>query len=187
MDSLTVRCTMKFLSSFFIVTLMLLLSSCLMLVPIDWSDPHETQSRVKTRIDEFQKIAHYHGPNLLQSYNDWLFIRAWRELDSSKVTYQIYISDNHYGDWRFYDTAYDSDGKRLNLTSIDSDVSCYSSSCEFREDFGINVDREYLEKHLATGIRFQVSGKSGREVFSVLGSYINGFLSAIDQALAKEN
>ena len=86
--------------------------------------------------------------------------------------------DYYGGDWRFYNSAYDSNGNSLDTTKISQDVgSCSTSGCSHFEHLGLNVTREYLEKNQDSGIRFKVSGKAGEEVFSIPSAYIKAFLS----------
>jgi len=49
----------------------------------------------------------------------------------------------------------------------------------FRGLNGNNIDKEYLVKHLSSGIKFKISGNAGEQVFYIPGAYIEGFLSKV--------
>ncbi len=163
----------------------LIFSGCSRHPKIDWSNPTETQSRVKIENDDFQKITNYRGPNVERrdkgQHYDRVFIRAWKSQKDNDTSYQIYASDTYSdfdtGGWKYLSEAYDSEGKKLDLTKIDKDVSCGKYFCQHTEDVGLNVSRKYLEQHEASGISFQISGTGGKEVFSLPGGYIKGFLA----------
>lgn len=92
--------------------------------------------------------------------------------------YQIIISDTYYYNWKYYDTACDADGNRLNLIHIARDLDCNRkfTGCELKEVVGLNVTRGYLENHAETGLTIKVSGKDGELIFSLPRGYIRGFL-----------
>jgi hypothetical protein len=169
-----------------ILSVSIIFSGCFRVPKIDWSNPTETQSRVKIENDDFQKITNYRGPavqRLDQGHYDRVFIRAWKSQKDSDTLYQIYASDTYSdfytGGWKYLSEAYDSDGKKLDLTKIDKDVSCSKYGCKHTEDIALNVSRKYLEQHEVSGISFQISGTAGKEVFSLPGGYIKGFLAVV--------
>jgi hypothetical protein len=136
-------------------------------------------SKIQAKYDEFKKLTNYTGPNVA-SGSDAVFLRA-AKLDSGLITIQIYVSDYYEGEWRFYNSAWDSDGNRLNVTLISRKVgSCGRyGGCSHYEDVGINITREYLEARRASGIRFKLSGRGGDEIFALPGPYISAFLDAV--------
>ncbi|MBA5248973.1 MAG: hypothetical protein FE834_05490 [Gammaproteobacteria bacterium] len=167
------------------------LFSCVTIPKINWNNPNETQKRVTITHDNFEKIIEYKGPNALCNYSRVgscdgyfagnVFIRAWKYIKTNSVSYQIYIKDLVYDDWKYYDTAYDSDGNELDTTVISRDVdSCNARGCELYEHIGINISRDYLVEHITSGIQLQLSGKAGKDTFSITGAYIKGFLTKID-------
>lgn len=145
-----------------------------------------TKYPVKQEYDDFRKLTKYTGSNLGSGYSS-LFLRAWKNNSVDKnVTYQIYVSHAHEGDWAFYNSAYDSDGKEFSdVTKIDTDASCHSSrrevNCTLWEDIGIGVSRRYLEEHIDNGILFKLYGKGGDVQFSISSGYIEDFLYAVDK------
>ena len=111
-----------------------------------------------------------------------VLLRAWTFDASEIMFYQIYVSARYEGDWRFYEWAFDSDGKELETTVIDRDViSASTYSASFSEILGLNIDREYLENHRSTGIRFQIAGKGGKEIVSIPSTYVTAFLEKMDE------
>ncbi len=138
-----------------LVAASILFSGCTTQPKIDWSNPTETQNRVQVEYDDFEKTIKYRGPNVGNSH-DTVFIRAWGDLKNNSFTYQIYVSVYYLGDWRFYRTAYDSDGNNLDTTLILRDVErCRHYGCWLYEHVGLNISREYLENYSASGVRFK--------------------------------
>lgn len=157
----------------------LTLSACVTTAPrLNVSDPQAVSGAISIQRDDFKKTTNYKGPNASPDILDQVFIRAWKTDATGSITYQIYVMDYYNGDWRFYHSAYDSNGNSLNTTQISRDVgSCSRYGCSHEEHLGLNVTREYLEKNQDSGIRFKVSGKAGEEVFFIPGGYIKAFLS----------
>ncbi|MEX5452132.1 hypothetical protein [Stutzerimonas stutzeri] len=131
---------------------------------------------IKVNYDEFKKLTEYEGSNVATG-GDVVFLRAWKP-DKSPMVMQIYVMDYYSDEWRFYHSAWDSDGVKLDTTQISRDVGSCSrySGCSHYEHLGLNVTRDYLEKHRQTGVRFKLSGKAGEEVFSIPAAHIDAFL-----------
>jgi len=157
----------------------IVLSACVAPVPrLNLNDPQAIAGAISVQRDDFKKVTNYKGPNAADNFGDSVFIRAWKTDATGSINYQIYVMDYYGGDWRFYNSAYDSNGNSLDTTKISQDVgSCSTSGCSHFEHLGLNVTREYLEKNQDSGIRFKVSGKAGEEVFSIPSAYIKAFLS----------
>jgi hypothetical protein len=164
-----------------LLTALLMLSGCISSGPqLNTNDEQAVAKAISTQRDDFKKMTNYKGPNAATELFDQLFIRAWKHDKLDAVSYQIYVLDHYYGDWRFYQTAFDSNGSNLNVTQISRDVSsCNRYGCAKEEHLAVNLSRDYLEKNKETGIRFKLSGKAGEEVFFIPSGYIKGFLTAI--------
>ena len=154
---------------------------CTQTKQIDWNNSLEITNLVIVEYDEFKKVTRYvgpHYPGYILGSN--VFLRAWKYDSYSTITYQIYASSYYRGDWRFYDQAYDSDGNQLDTTVIDRYViSCYQSPCSHSEHIGINISRDYLEKHRNGQIRFKIEGRAGEDIFTIPSSYISAFLNRV--------
>lgn len=159
----------------------LILCSCVTPAPrIDINNPQEVASAISINHDNFKKLTNYKGPDASSNINDKLFIRARKNDSNDRVDYQIYVMDYYYGDWRFYNSAYDSNGNRLDTIIISRDVvSCDEYGCSHEEHMGLNVTRDYLENNQNAGIRFKISGKAGEEIFFIPAGYIKAFLSVV--------
>jgi hypothetical protein len=146
--------------------------------PVDYSDPAQVSARIKMERDDFKKLTNISAPSVAPHVLDALFLRAWK-FDSGSTNYQIYVRSYYSGEWRFYNSAYDSNGVRMDVVPISRDVgTCGRYGCSHEEHLGLNVTRAYLESHKSDGIRFKVSGKAGEEIFFVPGGYIQAFLLA---------
>ncbi|MFH1235829.1 MAG: hypothetical protein V1685_02735 [Parcubacteria group bacterium] len=160
-----------------VVTTLLILSSCGG-SRVNPSDPQSVMGGISVEHDDFKKVTNYTGPNIGEK-PDRLFIRAWKSDATGIIDYQIYVMDSYFYGWRFYDSAYDSNGNRLNTTLISRDFYYdFAKIGIYEETLGLDVTKEYLEKNQESGIRFQISGKAGKkEVFSIPPTYIKAFLS----------
>lgn len=141
------------------------------------NDPQSVTRAIRVERDEFKKITRYTGPNA-SDYPNVVFIRATKP-DNEGISYQIYVRDQYDGGWRYYNSAYDSNGTRLDTTVIDREVLTCKGHCVYWEHLGLNVSRDYLEKNQQRGIRFKISGKGGEEVYFVPSAYISAVLSAV--------
>lgn len=154
------------------------LMACVAPPRIDVADPQAVSAAISVQRDDFKKITNYKGPNASSDILDLVFLRAWKTDATGSVTYQIYVMDHYYTDWRFYSSAYDSNGNSLDTTLISRNVgSCSQYGCSHDEHLGLNVSQAYLENNQDNGIRFKVSGKAGEEIFFIPGGYIKAFLS----------
>ena len=171
------------------ITALMFLSGCAALVgapptKANWTEPAAVAPTVRVERDDFKKLTLYIGSKLSMGNNefgepnlDLLLIRAWKP-DIGSMSYQIYVADYYRGPWRFYSSAYDSNGNLLDTSLISRDVlSCRGDTCTHAESVGLNVSREYLEKAQSTGISFKLSGKGGEAVFSIPPGYVQAFLS----------
>ena len=145
---------------------------------VNISDPAQVTRAVKVDRDEFKKVTTYEGPDAGGSSRDTWILRA--QVAPTWTIYQFYIVANYTGDWRFYDEAYDSDGKRLELTRVAQKVrACSSIGCNKDEHVAALLSKKYLEDHAQTGIRIQVSGRGEKQAYFLSPAYVQGFLAAI--------
>lgn len=165
----------------FAIAMAMLLTACGTVRPptpqINWGDERESTSKTRTSRDEFKKQTIFVGPDINSGAASHVFIRAWKP-DSTPMFYQIYAHSTYTTNWRFYNSAYDSDGNVLETTVISRKVdSCGSMGCIYEEDVGMIVKLEYLERRRNTGLSFKIFGNAGEELFFIPAGYIRGFLS----------
>lgn len=145
--------------------------------PPNMNDPGDVAAATNVQRDEYGTSTIYKGPNIAIKPQDHLFIRATKA-DAGSVSYQIYVSVNYTGVWRFYNWAYDADGSTLDLTLYSRNFAdCTRNDCAHNEHMGVDVKREYLAQHVQSGLRFWLSGKAGKEAFFIPSGYIKAFLS----------
>ncbi len=143
----------------------------------------DLRSTIEVSFDEFTKQTKYEGANVAEDSRDLVFLRAFE--NGSQWLIQIYVMD-HYtdwtsaGGWRLYRSAWGADGVSLETTLITRDFEQCGSSlgCSYFEHLGLEVTREYLEKHRQTGLRFKLVGKAGEEIFFIPAAHIDAFLEA---------
>lgn len=149
---------------------------------VDLNNAQDVKRSVTVKRDDFKKTTNYHSPEI--GYNGTsTFLRSWKNDKDADATYQIYVTTVYDDEWRFYDTAYDSNGNRLDVLVIDRDVlkgSCSQYGCAHTEDVAFNVSKEYLEKNIQNGITFKLNGRTAKAeiIQSIPGAFIEGFLSA---------
>lgn len=147
---------------------------------VNWNDVQSITSAISVQRDDINKITNFKGPNSSSGILDTVLLRAWKSDEGGEFSYQIYVIDYYHGDWRFYDTASDSNGNNLVIKLNSRDVSsCDYFTCAHQEHLGINVSREYLEKNQGNGIVFKVSGKGGEETFIIPSAYVKAFLAVV--------
>ncbi|KAF0155031.1 MAG: hypothetical protein FD159_2366 [Syntrophaceae bacterium] len=161
-----------------VVTILLILSSCA--ARVNLNDQQALAKAISIEHDDFKKITSYTGPNIGEK-PDRLLIRAWKSDATGNIDYQIYVMDSYFYAWRFYDSAYDSNGNSLKATLISRNFYYdFAKIGIYEEDLGLEITREYLEKNQENGISFQISGKAGKkEVFTIPPAYIKAFLSVV--------
>lgn len=164
------------------ITTALTLTACIAPAPrLDVNNPQIVANAINVKYDEFKKMTTYTGPNISSIYGNQLFIRSWKTDLTGSTAYQIYVQDHYSGDWRFYNSANDSNGIELDTKLLAREVGyCSQYGCSKDETLGLKISREYLEKNQETGIRFKVSGKAGEAVFFIPAGYIKGFLSSVN-------
>jgi hypothetical protein len=139
------------------------------------------QSSIDT--DSYKKTTWIQSPSL----DGWIYsvwLRAQAE-NSKIISYQIYVSDI-YDDWRFFNSAYDTDGKKLDFRTVDSLVESYGLYAgKTKEDYIIVVDRKYLNNSIGKEINFKAVGQRGERVIIIPSIYVEGFLKKVDEYIAK--
>jgi len=149
---------------------------------IDINNVHDVKRSVTIKRDDFKKTTTYISPEIGHDGTS-TFLRSWKNDKEADARYQIYVTTVYDDEWRFYDTAYDSNGNRLDVVVIDRDVlkgGCSQYGCAHTEDVAFNVKKEYLEKNIQSGITFKLNGRTVKAeiIQSIPGSFIEGFLSA---------
>lgn len=153
---------------------------------VDLNNVQDVKKSVKVKRDDFKKTTTYISPEIGHGGTS-TFLRSWKNDKEASARYQIYVTTVYDDDWRFYDTAYDSNGNRLDVLVIDREVlkgGCSQHGCAHTEDVAFNVSKEYLEKNIQSGITFKLNGRTANaEIIQFIpGAYIEGFLSAATPA-----
>lgn len=135
---------------------------------------------VKVTKDSFKKLTKYQGAELNYGELRSMFLRLSKIDGVMDHSYQFYFVDNYDGGWRFYDSAHDSNGNKLDAISIDRSVGSCSkySGCSHWEHVGVSVSHEYLQKNSNTDFKIKISGRGGEIIFNVPADYVRHFLNA---------
>ena len=160
---------------FGVILTTLVLSGC---ATVDIHNPTAVAARITVQRDDFKKVAIYRAPRF-EYKNKWMHMRAAQTYHGQPLTQQLVVELSTWG-WAFFDTAYDSEGRRLDVTVLDRSVfSCSSGICLNNETVALNFPMGYLQAHASSGLRLQISGKRGEQVVEVPPAYLTGFMSAV--------
>jgi hypothetical protein len=144
---------------------------------------------VDCELDEFRKTTYcYAGTMPMPTYDSYgrldggysFSISSYKlifaENDSLK---NIYFSFTYKSeDWAFINSALDIDGNRLKFTQKNRQVLPRLGYVQ--ENFLIEVEKDYLKKHIANGIKIKLIGDKREIVLDIPSGYIKAFLSWID-------
>jgi len=137
------------------------------------TDPNWIAARITIERDDFRKMTIFRGPWIEAYLGDGLRLCAYKKAD---LEYQIYLQVNPFSSWHSYDYAYDSDGKKLWMTSQFRPVVSW-----IVQDCFISVSKKYLQNHSSSGIRFKLYPEEMKEkVFFIPPAYIQAFLSVTE-------
>lgn len=168
--------------------------------------PKQISKQVKVETSEFDDSVNFIAPEI-NSYNflkrggdvtamlvpmptQTYYLRGWKNKKTSKLRHQIYYMDLD-NNWRFYQSASDSNAKKLELVKIDRDVSCRGDStlysvqsiCNHWETVGISLSDSYLKSKKDSGLKVKIHAKSGEDrIIEIPSNYIKGYLSKVDES-----
>lgn len=175
---------MRKITSIVLAIITIAVSACSIVPRVNLNDQVSVSQNISVSRDDFEKITSYDGPNAATTDAGYDFVRLRAiKMDGYKgYLYQIYVNDYYRGEWRFYDSATDSNGNSLETILFDRKTRvCSSDTCSHTEQLGIMVSKEYLESNQNSGVKFRISGKRGSEVFYIPPGYIKGFLSYLNK------
>ena len=137
------------------------------------TDPNWIAARITTEKDDYKKLITISGPWVGYIYK--IKLRAYKQYDKDNYfSYDLYII-TYPGSWT-YEYAYDSDGKKLWMTSQFDIVAG-----DIRQHIFIDVNRKYLENHSSSGIRLKLYPEGWREeIHFIPPAYIQAFLSVTE-------
>lgn len=151
---------------------------------VDVSSPAAVTSGVVVKRDDFKKLIEYRAPFMQLGFGDGsVYLRGFESTnkDVHKLVAPVtQLSVTLYPrSWMFLDSAYDADGRRLEVKVLNRSVdSCSKYTCLHNEAVAITLPTGYLSTH-KDGLRIQVSGKGGSYEVAVPGAYVQGFLTAM--------
>lgn len=154
---------------------------------VDVSSPTAVSSGVVAKRDDFKKLIEYRAPFMPLGFGDGsVYLRGFESTNKdvhklvapvTQLTVTMYPRS-----WMFLDSAYDADGRRLDVKVLNRSVdSCSKYTCLHNEAVAITLPTGYLSAH-QNGLRIQVSGKGGNYEVAVPGAYVQGFLTAMPSA-----
>ena len=144
----------------------------------------ETLALVVKRVDHLTKQTEYTSPPFPDAFlTTNVFLRAIQPPNLQVLLYQLYIVAYYRGEsFRDYDLAMDSEGNTLEMEVLSRTVgnrTGHGSTEYYEEHLIINVPREYLDAHQATGIAVRIGGPGGQEEIILPHYYIKAFLDTV--------
>lgn len=155
-----------------IIWVLLLILSC---------GAQQVKDYVSVEDDKFKKTKVFKGiESRLDASGSKLFLRSFYNYQNKMVSHQAYVVVYYHYNWRFYHSAFDSDGKQYEFIPIDDSVFC-RRGCTFTEHFAIKLENADLKKE---NITFKVYAKKYEPmIFSLTNDMIHAQLDAIQNAL----
>ena len=137
-------------------------------------------AEITKEYDAVKQVTVY--KSTLTTFNDGSFyIIAVRDIVST--LYSIGVLINYQGDYcRFYGTAYDNAGNKLDLIKAGRDIKCTSGGCTLSESVCIFFSKKEFTKINRSGITLKIYGRDGANVIcTVPGSSINEMIVEVEK------
>jgi hypothetical protein len=148
---------------------------------------------VHTSTDKFRKLEFYSGHRVIdrESFSIGFLKHSYQidavTRDKSTTTYRIYLHNRFKGSWPSHDTAFDSNGNKLNVLDYENkSAGCTKFGCVYTTDIILGVSRKYLKDN-SSGITIKLfesnslstsfNDKANSILFNIPGAYIENFLS----------
>lgn len=168
----------------FLLPLIFIALTACQVLRVNPEDTLAVSEDVEVERDAFKDIMTYKGPVVTNRADDGtdapeiedVFLRSQKEHDRP-MRFFLVVSDYYDGDWRGFDQAYDIERHKFHALSVRHKVNC-KLVCGYEEVLEIELERDYLEKHLESGVTMRLYGPAGQSssAFAIPGPYIRGFL-----------
>lgn len=133
--------------------------------------------------DEFDRLYRIRTPA-----HDGMILRgAYKPETDDLMLVQLYTNLLFFKDWGNISRAVDDTGTTREITRIDTDIDCSSSSlvgCRLTETVGVTLSEQFLMDN-QDGFRVKFSG-TREKVVEVKPFMIQGFLAGVKEAKAKQ-
>lgn len=147
---------------------------------VDMNNPQAVSEAITIEYDNFKKVTKYVGPDAADNVYEELFLRAEKPEVGGVVQYQVYAMTITRGGVRSYDSAYDSNGNKLDMVIVSRDLHlCGPMYCNYQERLVLNVSESYLESNKNFGMNFKLIGKNGEAILFLPSGYIKAFLETV--------
>lgn len=139
---------------------------------------------VDVEVDEFTKETTYRGPMTRTEESSPVAANITTQLYAtqagSAIHYSLLLDIRHTGhSFMELRTALDTDSKKLSLSPGRQFLNgCTTNHCTYTENATVHMTRDYLEDHLATGMRIRVQG-AGQQIVNVAPQDIALFLKSV--------
>lgn len=153
-----------------------------------YTDPVAAQDGIKCDYDSFSDQVSCHMQEIGTCGDNRPATRAFCSFPSSHMYFKtVFTGDKEiaaYGlngyiratDWKRPYRVTDNTGKDFDFEHIDSKVeSCAQGICRTKEYISIHLDRNYIVRHINTGISMKVYGKRGSTLITIPAAYVVGF------------
>lgn len=163
----------------------LLLASCASTPPV-FTTAAEVYDATKVDTDTFTKTETLDSPMVGERRESgdgagW-HLRGVRSTSGGKREALAVLRLHAYSkNWRFFETAWLKDGRRVRVERTDSNVNPYGL-CLCEEFYTVWVSRQDLDRAAREGLVLKVEGRRGEQVVSLPAYVVTGFLAKMDGA-----
>lgn len=148
---------------------------CATLPRPDPTDPSYVYAWTTEERDPYKIQSRYRSPSMHgwieQRVEYEVFIRFTEDDDDGLSLWQAYVISRHWDRWHRYDSADLLGGRKLEVTTIDSDVHCDrilgSTACTYVESVGVTLSDDLVREGALGGLELQLSGPGGRFAFTI--------------------
>lgn len=135
--------------------------------------------QVTTRQDPYKAVTIIQGADLDNS-EATVFLRSTRSEqfpDQDGIVIYVYAKLDQ---WKFLSSANGIDGTRFDTVVLDRDIRfCTRYGCSLAEHVIVHTNRQYLRKHIDSGLDIRLDGKRGNHHIYLPPAYIVAFLASL--------
>lgn len=144
-----------------------------------YNTAEEVAAATRLERDDYAKTTWVKSPLVRYGRGfDRCFLRTL-VADSGVQLDQLYVIHTPI-EWAFLDRANDSDGRALEVTVIDRDVSSSQYGVSLAEHVAVALDREYLQEAAGKGLDIKVRGNHGSTIVVLPPHFVQGYLERLN-------
>jgi hypothetical protein len=167
---------MKRMTQMLLALLVLCLTNCTTVV----NTKESAANRCTIENDNYKKYTLVRSqPYIIPGvFNCTFELIAQRDFAGGDITYGMWLDTyNSYG-WSFYETATDSEGRELPLSTMSTQIGGEGATME---NLKVLFPENYLQTHMIAGCDIRVDGQRNRLLVKIPPHVVTGFLDRVKQ------